>query len=135
MSRKARLLVVAVMVAVVCAPSVCASEPKGCAVQDSGTGITTGVPNWPGVTAGGDSVDRGTCTYVATVAGGYRATGTWSVTLETGDITIVRNHVVSSPCVGVGFIQPGDRVTVSVRDPGGATLAGSMISAGPGAHC
>lgn len=67
-----------------------------------------------------------TCTYVATVPAGYRGYGTYSITIErsgrtTTYTTPAEDQAQPYPCRDPGFIQPGDRVTVSV--PEGAPQA------------
>ena len=86
--------------------------------------------------AGFDDPRTQTCTFTATAAGGYRAAGTWSLTIERDGQRIDRSHVLrSATCEDVGFIRRGDVVTVQVRTPGGATTVDTFISAGPRWSC
>lgn len=60
------------------------------------------------------------CTYVATVDGGYRASGVYEIVIERNGERFVygpTHHDGARPhCAQRGFIRPGDRVTVSVPE-------------------
>ncbi|HEX2849150.1 MAG TPA: hypothetical protein VHN98_01300 [Acidimicrobiales bacterium] len=76
------------------------------------------------------------CQYDAAQAGGYEATGHWSISIRraTGEVE-TRTYLDGSPaCERPGFIRAGDEVTVIVRSP---APPATRIAAGPtaGASC
>lgn len=103
-----------------------------CELRSGGAGVSQ--DGMGGV--GFDDPNTHTCTFRAEHAGGYDAAGTWSIAIDRDGTSIERSHVTGSPtCAAIGFIQPGDVVTVSVRSPGGATTSETYINAGPEASC
>lgn len=109
------------------------TEPTECELTAGGSGVSD---DDLGGGAGFDDPGTHTCTFIATDDGGYRAAGTWSITIERDGDRIGRSHLDRSPaCEDVGFILPGDVVTVNVRTPGGATTADTSIGAGPSWSC
>jgi hypothetical protein len=97
------------------------------------------------------------CSYVAEHAGGYRGYGVYEIDIErngqtTRYVTPPEDQAKPYPCRDVGFIQPGDRVTVSIPEnppTTQATVRGpvtgkpsptpppppSEVQVGPDAHC
>jgi hypothetical protein len=108
-------------------------ERESCELQSGGAGVSD---EDVGGGAGFDDPNTHTCTFTATEPGGYLAAGTWSLVIERDGERIERGHLDQSPaCADVGFIRPGDVVTVSVRSPGGATTADTYINAGAQWSC
>lgn len=109
-----------------------ASEPEGCHLRSGGAGV-----KMPGGTGGVgmDDMYANRCSYQATQAGGYRGTGSWSVTIERNGVSTTYDYARRSPaCGGRGTIRPGDVVTVSIRT-GGATSPDAEVWAGPQDGC
>jgi len=112
------------------APAAAATSSEGCDVRSAGDGISN---KYGGV--GMDSPSANTCTYTATVAGGYRGAGTWWVTITRDGETTRFAYDNAAPTCATGVIRPGDVVTVGVRAPGGATTAETQVQAGPDVSC
>ena len=108
-----------------------AEDGEGCHVVAGGTGWASPTPPIAGG-AGNDDMSADRCGYVARERGGYRGSGTWSVTIERDGERITFAHLDSPECAD-DVIRPGDIVTVSVRTAG-ATAEGE-IHAGPDVGC
>ena len=55
------------------------------------------------------------CSYVATVAGGYRATGRWKIELVRGEAHLTVDSDADAPPCAAGVIQAGDTVRAILR--------------------
>ena len=80
-----------------------------------------------------DPDDRG-CSYVASVAGGYRANGSWTITIRRDGRAITLDNLRNDACGPIGTIQPGDEVTASARTAGLSTADG-YVEVGERSHC
>ncbi|HVF32666.1 MAG TPA: hypothetical protein VM933_06485 [Acidimicrobiales bacterium] len=67
--------------------------------------------------------------YLATVPGGYEASGLWQLTVIRGEDRFVYSNETSPSCGDVGTIRVGDRVYAAIES------AESLVRAGEDAHC
>ncbi|HUP84790.1 MAG TPA: hypothetical protein VM143_03890 [Acidimicrobiales bacterium] len=141
------------------------AAPESQAGDDADFGPSWSFSRQPSKDSEGCSARTGeveSCTYVATRPGGYRAGGTYRIVIERDGQTAVydtpaEDQPKGNPCRDVGFILPGDRVTVSVppapeqwpsESPNVTTQPGrsppppppgppplGSVSVGPDAHC